>query len=93
MIEQPSDRSLLGPENFTSGLQDQSWISLVRIVFSGTAITLAGFSLLQFMAGNHLFASIELIATLVLLWYAWRLPKTGNPLLLVNIYTMLDFHG
>ena len=91
MIEQPSDRSLLGPENFTSGLQDQSWISLVRIVFSGTAITLAGFSLLQFLAGNHLFASIELIAMLVLLWYTWRLPRVRNPLLLVNIYSLIIF--
>lgn len=89
MTEEPSDRSVLSPENYTSGLHDQSWMSLVRMMFIGTTVTLVGFGLLQFLAGNRLLASFELTAALVLLWYAWRLPKLRNPLLLVNIYTLI----
>ena len=91
MTEKPSDHNLLSTENYTSGLHDHSWMALVRMMFTGTGVTLAGFCLLQFLAGEHLLATFELISTIILFWYAWRLPTVRNPLLLVNIYTLTVF--
>lgn len=90
-MKKNSAHDLLKKEAYTSGLHDSSWMALVRSMFAGTGITLGGFCLLQFLAGNHLFASFELLSTLLLFWYAWRLPVARNPLLLVHIYTLLVF--
>lgn len=63
-------------------------MSLVRMVFAGTGICLSVFCLLQFLAGNYLFASFELLTSLLLLWTAWRMPGVSNPLLLVNLFLL-----
>lgn len=81
MTNKPSNHSLLHPVSFNSGLHDGNWMALVRLMFAGTGVTLGGFCLLQFLAGNHVFASLELIATLLLFWFAWRFPTVRNPLL------------
>jgi len=91
MTNKPSNHSLLHPVSFNSGLHDGNWMALVRLMFAGTGVTLGGFCLLQFLAGNHVFASLELIATLLLFWFAWRFPTVRNPLLVVNLYTVLVF--
>jgi diguanylate cyclase (GGDEF)-like protein len=73
------------PGSYSSSLHDSSWMALVRMVFLGTAINLLVFCILQYHAGNYLFASFELVAVLGLLWCAWRFPQMRNPLLLVNL--------
>lgn len=91
MTNKPAVHSLLHPVSFNSGLHDGNWMSLVRIMFAGTGITLGGFCLLQYLAGNHLFAGLELIAMVLLFWFAWRFPCVRHPLRVVTLYTLLVF--
>ena len=91
MTKKAQSHSLLNPETYNSGLHDSSWMSLVRMMFSGTGATLAIFCVLQFLGGNHVFASLELIAALMLFWFAWRFPRMRNPVRLVTLYTLMMF--
>ena len=91
MTKKSSEHSLLNPDAYNAGLHDGNWMSLVRMMFAGTGITLTYFCILQYLAGNQLFASFELIATLMLFWSAWRFPSLRNPLLLVHVYTVMVF--
>ena len=56
-------------------LQDVGQRSLIRMIFASTGLTLGVFCALQFVAGNYLFASFELVATATLLWGAWRIVR------------------
>jgi diguanylate cyclase (GGDEF)-like protein len=91
MTKKAPSHSLLNPETYNSDLHDSSWMSLVRMMFSGTGVTLAIFCLLQFLAGNHLLSSLELIASLLLFWLAWRFPQLPKQVLLVTVYTAVVF--
>ena len=89
MTKKPSPHSLLSSENFNAGLHDSNWVALVRLMFNGTGITLACFSMLQFWAGNYPFAAMEFTSSLLLFWLAWRLPQIKKPVRLVITYTLL----
>lgn len=45
----------------TTGLEDGARRSLMSLIFSATGLTIGFFSLLQFAAGNYLFASLEVL--------------------------------
>jgi diguanylate cyclase (GGDEF)-like protein len=59
-------------------LQDEGQRSIIRIVFVGTGSVLGCFSLMQFAAGNYLFALFELICTAGLLFGAWQVGEVRN---------------
>ncbi|MDH0895189.1 MULTISPECIES: GGDEF domain-containing protein [unclassified Pseudomonas] len=54
-------------ESSHTGLEDSDRRSLLRLIFNATALSIGAFSVLQFSSGNVLFASLEVIACLVLL--------------------------
>lgn len=72
-------------------LQDVGQRSLVRMIFATTGLTLAVFCVLQFMAGNYLLASFELLATAILLWGAWRIVRVRNLLPWIYLYLLPTF--
>lgn len=56
-----------GRDTRQTGLEDGARRSLMSLIFAATGLTIGGFSLLQFSAGNTLFACIELLVCAVLL--------------------------
>lgn len=72
-------------------MQDVGQRSLIRMIFASTGLTLGVFCVLQFMAGNYLFASFELIATATLLWGAWRIVRVRNLLPWIYLYLVPTF--
>ncbi|TIH11064.1 GGDEF domain-containing protein [Pseudomonas leptonychotis] len=72
-------------------MQDVGQRSLVRMIFASTGLTLGVFCALQFMAGNYLLASFELVATVVVLWGAWRIPRVRNLLPWIYLYLLPTF--
>lgn len=72
-------------------LQDVGQRSLIRLIFATTGLTLGVFCSLQFMAGNYLFASFELVATALLLWGAWRIVRVRNLLPWIYLYLLPTF--
>ena len=54
-----------------TGLEDHARRSLMSLIFAATGITIGGFAILQFFAGNTVFASLELLLC-ALLFYASR---------------------
>ena len=72
-------------------LQDVGQRSLIRMIFATTGLTLAVFCVLQFMAGNYLLASFELLATGILLWGAWRIVRVRNLLPWIYLYLLPTF--
>ena len=61
-----------------SGLAETGKRTLMRVILASTGVTLGGFSVLQFLAGNHLFALLEVVMTSVLLYGAWRIVHVRN---------------
>ena len=74
-----------------ASMQEAGQRSLVRMIFASSGLTLGLFSALQFMAGNYLLASGELVATLVLLWGAWRIVRVRNLLPWLYLYLLPTF--
>lgn len=72
-------------------LQDVGQRSLIRLIFAATGLTLGVFCALQFMAGNYLFASFELVGTGILLWGAWRIVRVRNLLPWIYLYLLPTF--
>ncbi|PTS83365.1 GGDEF domain-containing protein [Pseudomonas sp. HMWF032] len=72
-------------------MQDIGQRSLIRMIFAATGLTLGVFCMLQFMAGNYLFASFELLVTGILLWGAWRIIRVRNLLPWVYLYLLPTF--
>lgn len=72
-------------------LQDVGRRSLIRMIFATTGLTLGVFCVLQFMAGNYLLASFELVATGILLWGAWRIVRVRNLLPWIYLYLLPTF--
>lgn len=72
-------------------MQDVGQRSLIRMIFASTGLTLGVFCALQFMAGNYLFASFELVATATLLWGAWRIVRVRNLLPWIYLYLVPTF--
>lgn len=72
-------------------MQDVGQRSLIRMIFASTGLTLGVFCALQFMAGNYLFASFELVATATLLWGAWRIVRVRNLLPWIYLYLLPTF--
>src|SRR3989338_1449749 len=72
-------------------LQDVGQRSLIRMIFASTGLTLGVFCALQFMAGNYLLASFELVATGALLWGAWRIVRVRNLLPWIYLYLLPTF--
>lgn len=50
-----------------TGLEDSARRSLMSLIFAATGLTIGGFAILQFVADNHLFASLELLVCAALL--------------------------
>ncbi|WXL26372.1 GGDEF domain-containing protein [Ectopseudomonas mendocina] len=59
-------------------LQDEGQRSITRIIFVVTGLVLGSFCLMQFAAGNYLFASFELICATALLGAGWRIHAVHN---------------
>lgn len=72
-------------------LQDVGQRSLIRMIFATTGLTLGVFCVLQFMTGNYLFASFELVLAVVLLWGAWRIVRVRNLMPWVYLYLLPTF--
>ncbi|MBU0807979.1 MAG: diguanylate cyclase [Gammaproteobacteria bacterium] len=65
--------------------------SLIRMIYACTGLTLGVFCALQFMAGNYLFASIELIFCVALLWGVWGIVRARNLLPWIYLYLLPTF--
>lgn len=71
--------SLVPPQNplknelLASGIEDASKRRMMRVILVATGITLMGFALLQFLAGNHLFALFEVCASVLLVVGGWHI--------------------
>jgi diguanylate cyclase (GGDEF)-like protein len=72
-------------------LQDVGRRSLVRMIIAATGLALGVFCALQFMAGNHVLASFELLGSGVLLWGAWRIARVRNVLPWIYLYLLPTF--
>ena len=72
-------------------LQDVGQRSLIRLIFATTGLTLGVFCVLQFMNGNYLLASFELVATGALLWGSWRIVRVHNLLPWIYLYLLPTF--
>lgn len=86
-------RTQLGSGNSAAvdDLQDAGQRSLIRMIFAATGLTLGVFCALQFVAGNYLFASFELVGTVILLWGAWRIVRVRNLLPWIYLYLLPTF--
>lgn len=86
-------RAKLGSDTITglTDMQDVGQRSLLRMIFAVTGLTLGLFCVLQFIAGNYLLASCELVATLILLWGAWRIVSVRNLLPWTYLYLLPTF--
>lgn len=86
-------RTQAGSDNSAAvdDLQDVGQRSLIRMIFATTGLTLGVFCALQFIAGNYLFASFELVATGMLLWGAWRIVRVRNLLPWIYLYLLPTF--
>ena len=71
--------------------QDVGQRSLIRIIFTGTGLTLGVFCAVQVVAGNYLFASFELVASVILVWGGWRIGTARNVLPWVYLYLVPTF--
>lgn len=72
-------------------LQDIGQRTLIRMIFVASGLTLWVFCALQFIAGNYLFASFELVIGGVLLWGGWRIVQVRNVLPWVYLYLLPTF--
>ncbi|MDP2283559.1 MAG: GGDEF domain-containing protein [Pseudohongiella sp.] len=70
------------------GLGDAEQRSLIRLIFLATAITLGFFALLQLSQGNFVLATIEMLATTLLLWGVWRIPQARRPVWWIAAYLL-----
>lgn len=71
-----------------TGLVDADQRSLIRVIFLITGVTLGFFAVLQVGQGNVLFAALEVLATALLLWGAWRIPVARRPVLWIVAYLL-----
>jgi diguanylate cyclase (GGDEF)-like protein len=74
-----------------AGLADASQRSLMRQILWVTGVTLSGFSILQFLSGHPWFATLELLASSVLLWGAWRIIRVENLTPWIYLYLLPTF--
>lgn len=72
-------------------LQDIGQRSLIRIIFATTGLILWVFCVLQFMAGNYLFASFEAVVGALLVWGGWRIVRVRNVVPWVYLYLLPIF--
>jgi diguanylate cyclase (GGDEF)-like protein len=72
-------------------LQDVGQRSLVRMIFATTGLTLGMFCALQFLAGNYILASFELVVAGTSLWGAWRIVRVRNLLPWIYLYLLPTF--
>lgn len=72
-------------------LQDVGQRPLVRMIFATTGLTLGVFCVLQYLAGNYLLASFELVVAAISLWGAWRIVKVRNLLPWIYLYLLPTF--
>jgi diguanylate cyclase (GGDEF)-like protein len=86
MTVKPANRHVQHSSSYLSAQYDNDWRSLVRLLFTGSCISLAMFCLLQFLAGNYLFAAFELLCCVLLLIAARQIVHMRNPLVLVYAY-------
>ncbi|UXY55795.1 GGDEF domain-containing protein [Pseudomonas tohonis] len=61
------------PHHSPPGLEDADQRALVRLIFASTALTLACFSVLQFLAGNLLLSLLEMTTAALLGWACQRI--------------------
>ncbi|WP_337961744.1 GGDEF domain-containing protein [Pseudomonas sp. Gutcm_11s] len=69
-----------------TGLEDSARRSLMSLIFAATGLTIGGFSILQFLADNALFASVELLVCAALLWASRGIYKTHHLELWIYLY-------
>jgi diguanylate cyclase (GGDEF)-like protein len=72
-------------------LQDVGQRSLVRMIFAASGLTLGVFCVLQFLAGNYVLASLELVVAGTSLWGAWRIVRVRNLLPWIYLYLLPTF--
>lgn len=70
----------------SAGLREAGKRALMRTILLATAVTLGGFSLLQMLAGNPLFALLEVVCTGLLLLGAWRINQARHVDLWIYVY-------
>ncbi|WP_431484391.1 GGDEF domain-containing protein [Pseudomonas solani] len=61
------------PHESATGLEDADQRALVRLIFSSTALTLACFAVLQFIAGNLVLSFLEMATAILLGWACQRI--------------------
>lgn len=74
-----------------NGLEETGKRSLMRLILVSTGAVLSSFSILQFLAGNPLTASFELLASAVLVWGGWRIVSVRNLLPWIYLYLVPTF--
>ena len=75
-----------GTDSRQTGLEDGARRSLMSLIFASTGLTIGGFSLLQFSAGNTLFASLELMVCATLLGASRWIHRARNLELWIYLY-------
>ncbi|WP_339489480.1 GGDEF domain-containing protein [Pseudomonas sp. EL_65y_Pfl2_R95] len=78
----------LNKELLASGIEDASKRRMLRVIIIATGITLSGFALLQFLAGNHLFALFEVCASVLLVIGGWHIIYVRHLMPWVYVYVL-----
>lgn len=73
------------------GLRESGKRKLMRTILLATGLTLGGFAVLQALAGNYLFAILEVLCTALLLFGAWRIERARHLHLWIYLYLIPTF--
>ncbi|MGL4317856.1 MAG: GGDEF domain-containing protein [Pseudomonas sp.] len=74
-----------------TGLEDNGRRSLMSLILGATGLTIGGFSILQFLADNALFATFELLICAVLLWGSRGIRQARRLELWIYLYLLPTF--
>lgn len=75
----------------SAGLREAGKKALLRTILLATAVTLGGFSVLQLLAGNPVFAVVEMLATGLLLAGVWYVGRVRQLDLWIYLYLVPTF--
>ncbi|MGE8295802.1 MAG: GGDEF domain-containing protein [Pseudomonas sp.] len=78
-------------KNVGAGLRESDKRVLMRTILLATSLTLGGFAVLQALAGNYLFAILEVLFTALLLFGAWRIGRARHLYLWIYLYLIPTF--
>jgi diguanylate cyclase (GGDEF)-like protein len=74
-----------------NGLEETGKRSLMRLILVSTGLVLSSFCILQFLAGNPLTATFELIASAVLVWGGWKIVTVRNLVPWIYLFLLPTF--